>query len=285
MLAGCAAFFAATPNGSAAASTTAAQSASNSHVLRVCADPDYMPYSNRAGEGFENKVAEIVAKAMGRKLEYRWASYRAHGGFSNFLAENLDAHKCDVVMNLPTGDVQELWTKPYYHSSYVFITRKDKNLHIRSMRSVSMHSIKIGFEAGTTPVEAIKMLGLMQNAVSFHVAENPNASPRSLLQAVQDNKVGVMVTWEPAIGDFMKDYPDLQMRRVPSEEYAPGLPKVNYSYEMSMGVRKHDKALRDELNKVIASHRSEIKAELAKFNVRLLPNPEHFNYSNNYSNK
>lgn len=280
MFAGCAAFFAAAPNGVAAASTTA-QPSNNSHVLRVCADPNYLPYSNRAGQGFENKIAELVAKAMGRKLEYTWASYRMHGGFSNFLALNLDAHKCDVVMNLPTGDNEEMATKPYYRSSYVFVTRKGKHLHIRSMRSVSMHAIKIGFEAGTTPETAIKMLGLMENAVAFHVASNPNASPRQLLQAVQDGKVGVMVTWEPAIGAFMKDFPGLQMRRVPSEEYAPGLPQVNYTYSMSMGVRKGDKALRTALDKVIATHKSEIGATLAKFNVRLLPNPRHFNYSNN----
>ncbi|HQT62259.1 MAG TPA: transporter substrate-binding domain-containing protein [Acidiphilium sp.] len=284
MFAGCAAFLAATPKGSAAASTTAQPSKTShsgtSHVLRVCADPGYLPYSNRAGEGFENKIAELVAHAMGRKLEYTWASYRAHGGFSNFLALNLDARKCDVIMNLPAGDNEELATKPYYRSSYVFVTRKDKHLHIRSMRSVSMHSVKIGFEAETTPETAVKILGLIRNAVVFHVAGNPAASPRELLQAVQDGKVGVMVTWEPAIGAFMKDYPDLQLRRVPSEEYGPGLPAVHYSYAMSMGVRKGDTALRAALDKVIATHKAEIAATLAKFNVGLMPNPRHYNYSN-----
>lgn len=280
MFAGCAAFFATTPQGVAAANTPAARSAGDPPALRVCADPDYLPYSNRARQGFENKVASLVAKAMGRKLEYTWASYRVPGGFSNFLAENLDAHKCDVIMNLPTGDTEELWTKPYYRSSYVFITRKDKHLHIRSMSSVSMNAIRIGFESDTTPETAMKMLGLIDHAVGFHIADNPHASPRKLLQVVQDGKVGVMVTWEPAIGAFMKDYPDLQMRRVPSEEYGPGLPQVNYAYAMSMGVRKGDTALRNQLNAVIAAHKSEIAATLARFNVRLLPNAKSFNYSN-----
>lgn len=252
----------------------------DSHVLRVCADPNYMPYSNKAGEGFENKVAELVAKAMGRKLEYRWASYRARGGFSNFLAENLDAKKCDVVMNLPYGDNEEGYTKPYYYSSYVFVTRKDKHYHIRSMNSVSMRSIKIGFEAGTTPETAMKMLGLINNSVPFHIASNPNASPKSMLQAVQDDKVGVMITWEPAIGYFLKDYPDLQIARVPSEEYGPGLPAVNYTYGMAMGVRKHDTALKAELNKVIAAHKAQLAAVLAKYDVKLYPNPRHVNFSN-----
>jgi len=254
--------------------------AANGKVLRVCADPNYLPYSNRAGQGFENKVAELVAKAMGRKLEYTWASYRGHGGYSNFLALNLDKHKCDVVMNLPYGDHEEAYTKPYYQSSYVFITRKDKHLHIRSMNSVSMRSIKIGFEADTTPETAIKLLDLINNAVEFNVASNPQSSPKELLQAVQDGKVGVMITWEPAIGDFLKDYPDLKIARVPSEEYGPGLPTVDYTYGMSMGVRKQDTALKLALDKVIAANKGEIAATLAKYDVKLLPNPRHVNFPN-----
>ena len=251
--------------------------AASQKPLRVCADPDYLPFSNRAGQGFENKVAELVAKAMDRKLEYHWASYRGHGGFSNFLATTLDSHKCDVVINLPTGDKEEAYTKPYYYSSYVFVTRKDKHYHIRSMNSVSLRKIKIGYESGTTPKIAIMELNLIENAVPYHVSSNPNASPKEMLQAVQDDKVGVMITWEPAVGDFLKDYPDLQLARVPSQEYGPGLPAVNYSYGMSMGVRKHDTALKDELNKVIASHKSQLTALLARYNVRLYPGREDIN--------
>jgi ABC-type amino acid transport substrate-binding protein len=90
-------------------------------VLRVCADPDYLPYSNRAGEGFENKIAEAVAKALGATVEYTSASYRGRGGFPQFLATTLDANKCDVVMNIPYGSREELTTRPYYVSSYVFV--------------------------------------------------------------------------------------------------------------------------------------------------------------------
>lgn len=245
--------------------------------LRVCADPNYLPYSNRAGQGFENKVAQIIANGMDRKLEYHWASYRGHGGFSNFLAENLDAHKCDVIMNLPFGDPEERATKPYYTSSYVFIYKKAKHYHLRSMNSVSLRSIKIGFEAGTAPETALKILGLTHNAVAFHIAGNPDASPKIMLQAVQDGKVGTMITWEPIIGDFLKEYPDLKVVKVPSEEYGPGLPAVRYTFAMSMGVRKHDKALRDKLDKVIASEKPKIDAVLTKYNVRLYPGRENIN--------
>src|SRR3989449_8625189 len=90
-------------------------------AFRVCADPDYLPYSNRAGDGFENKIAEAVAKALGERLEYTWENTRGRGGFPEFLARTLDADKCDVVMNLPYGSREELTTEPYYVSSYVFV--------------------------------------------------------------------------------------------------------------------------------------------------------------------
>src|SRR5438034_1663377 len=90
-------------------------------ALRICADPDYLPYSNRAGQGFENKIAEAVAKALGKRLEYNWASYRGHGGFEEFLARTLDSGKCDTVMDIPYGSRAERTTAPYYVSSYVFV--------------------------------------------------------------------------------------------------------------------------------------------------------------------
>ena len=101
-------------------------------VLRVCADPDYFPYSDRSGEGFENKVAAAVAKVLGETVSYTWASYRGHGGFPQFLASTLDAKKCDVVMSIPYGSREELTTQPYYISSYVFIFSKSRNFSVSS---------------------------------------------------------------------------------------------------------------------------------------------------------
>lgn len=250
------------------------------HVLRVCADPDYLPFSNSAGAGFENKIAVLIAKAMGRKLEYHWASYRGQGGFSNFLADNLEAGKCDVVMDLPYGDQEEGYTKPYYVSSYVFVTKKDTPYDIQSMSSTALRTVKIGYEDGTTPEVALKMLGLTENAVPFHVSDDPNASPEQMLQAVQNGHVGVMVTWEPAIGLFLQKYPDLQVTPVPAEEYGPGLPQVSYTYPMAMGVRPNDTALKAELDKAIAANKSEIAAVLAPYAVALRPSGDQVNFRN-----
>src|SRR5687768_12750747 len=117
--------------------------------LRVCADPDYLPFSNRAGQGFENKIAEAVAKALGQTLEYTWASTRGRGGFPEFLAQTLDVKKCDVVMSIPSGNREELTTAPYYVSSYVFVFKKGRNYDIKSMDSPVLRKIKIGLEGET----------------------------------------------------------------------------------------------------------------------------------------
>jgi len=239
--------------------------------LRVCADPDYMPYSNRAGQGYENKVAELMAKAMGRKLEYHWASERQEGGFGNFLALNLDKGLCDVVMNIPYGDPEELYTDSYYSSSYVFIYKKSKHYDITSMDSPQLRHVKVGYELDTPPQTGLKLRGLLSNAVQFHVAEKPHVSPKSMLEAVERGKVDVMITWEPAVGYYMHEFPDLKMVRVPNSR-STGSPE-EYLFTMAMAVRKGDHGLKNELNKAISSHKAQIRQILKKYNVKLLSSP------------
>ena len=140
-------------------------------ALSVCADPDYLPYSNRAGAGFENKIAEAVAKALGEKVEYTWASHRGHGGFPQFLSSTLDAKKCDVVMSIPYGSREELTTRPYYISSYVFVFDKSKNYDITSMDSPVLKRVKVGFERETPAEDAVKMRGMIPAAMAFDVAD------------------------------------------------------------------------------------------------------------------
>jgi mxaJ protein len=237
------------------------------NVLRVCADPNYLPYSNRAGQGFENEVAETVAKAMHRKLKYQWASERGQGGFSQFLSANLDAGKCDVVMDIPYGSMEELTTNPYYVSSYVFVFKKAKHYDISSMDSPVLRKVKVGFEAGTPPETGLKLRRLVLKAKAFHIADTEGESPRDFLQAVQNGKVDIMITWEPAIGAFLSQYPDLEVVAVPNER-ATGSPE-QYSFPMAMAVRKGDKTLKNKLDRVIKSHKSELKAILKKHGVKL----------------
>jgi len=234
--------------------------------LRVCADPDYLPYSNQAGEGFENKIAETVAKALGEPLEYAWASTRGQGGFSEFLSRTLDANKCDVVMNIPYGNREELTTQPYYVSSYVFVFGKNKNYDIQSMDSDVLKRIKIGFESDTPAEEGLKMRGLLQKAVAFDVGGNGGGSPAEVLNALEKGQIDVLITWQPAIGAFLKTHPDLEVVAVPNKR-TPGGPE-QYAFPMSMGVRHGNEILQKRLDAVISGHQKELTSILAEHGVK-----------------
>jgi len=238
----------------------------SAQALRVCADPDYLPYSNRAGQGFENKIAEAVAKALGKPLEYAWASYRGHGGFPEFLAGALDSRKCDVIMDIPYGSRDERTTAPYYVSSYVFLFKKAANYDLTSMDSPILERVKIGFEEETPTEAALKMRGLLLRAVSFHVGEHEGLSPSVMLEAIKTGRVDVIIVWEPAIGNFLSQYSDLKVVPVPNSR-ALGSPE-QYSFPMSMGVRESDKELEQQLNQVIATHKDEFKAILSSYGVK-----------------
>jgi mxaJ protein len=236
-------------------------------TLKVCADPDYLPFSNRAGQGFENEVAQALAKHLGDDVEYTWWSYRGHGGFEEFLARTLDAHRCDLVMDLPYGSGQALTTSPYYVSSYVFVFQKARRYDISSMDSPILRRIKIGFEQDTPPEDGLKLRGLVERSVAFDVGEHQEQSPRQMLDSVRHGHVDVMITWEPAIGAFLRDYPDLQLVPVPNER-ALGSPE-RYSFPMSMAVRPDEHALAERVNAVIEAHGAELKAIVERHGVHL----------------
>jgi mxaJ protein len=235
--------------------------------LRVCADPDYLPYSNRAGEGFENKVAESVARALGETLVYTWENSRGHGGFPEFLARTLDAEKCDVVMNVPYGSREELTTQPYYVSSYVFVFKKSKGYDIKSMDSAVLKRIKIGFESDTPVENGLKMRGLVPAAMAFDVGGDSGESPASMVNALETGQIDVLITWQPAVGAFLKQHPDLEVLAVPNERVL-GAPE-QYAFPMSMGVRQKDESLRKRLDDIIAKRQSELTSILKQHGVQL----------------
>jgi len=239
--------------------------------LRVCADPDYLPYSNRAGEGFENKIAETVARLLGETVEYTWASSRGKGGFPQFLAATLDVHKCDVVMSIPYGSRNALTTRPYYISSYVFLFKKAKQYDVRDMDSPVLKQLKVGFERDTQAESALKMRGMTTKAVPFDVGDDEGESPVSMLKAIEDGQVDVMITWQPAIGSFLHDYPDLELVPVPNNR-SMGAPE-QYSFPIAMGVRYGDDALKKQLDEVIAQHQTELTSVLDKSGVKLYVAP------------
>ena len=238
-----------------------------SKPLRVCADPDYLPYSNRTGEGFENKIAEAVAKMLGTTVEYTWASYRGQGGFPQFLQSTLEANKCDVVMSLPYGSAEAHTTQPYYTSSYVFVFKKKNNYSIESMDSPVLKRLRIGFEEDTPVEDAIKIRGMYPKATHFDIATNSEESPAGMLDAIQQSRIDVLITWEPAIGGFLGKHPDFEVVPVPNDR-ALGPPE-QFAFPMSMGVRVGDEAMKNALDDVIAKHKAELTSILNRSGVKL----------------
>ncbi|HKV53239.1 MAG TPA: transporter substrate-binding domain-containing protein [Candidatus Binataceae bacterium] len=242
---------------------------SRASELRVCADPNYMPFSDRAGEGFENKVAVLTAKLLGSSLVYTWASTRGTGGFSEFLSRNLDAGKCDAIMSMPYGSQEELTTDPYYMSSYVFISKKNKSYDLESMDSPILRKVRIGFERDTPPEDGLKLRDLLTQSEPFSVGDTENVSPASMLQAIENGRIDVMITWEPAVGFFLRNYPDLAVSRVPNQR-TTGSPE-QYLFPMSMAVRKNDETLKKRLDEVIKAHKESLQVILNQYNIRLYP--------------
>ena len=235
--------------------------------LRVCADPNYMPFSNKAGQGFENQLAAFVAHAMGANLVYHWATTRGPGGFDDFVHDNLNEKKCDVVMDVPYASENVLATKPYYVSSYVFIYPTKKNYDITSMDSPALKNLKIGFEADTPAENGLKLRTLIVHGVPFDATEGPDASTDEMLHALTDGRIAVGVTWEPAVGYYLRTMPQLRVVAVPNSR-SQGSPE-QYAFPMSMAARLGDTATQARLDRVIAAHKAELTAILARNGVKL----------------
>ena len=254
----------------AVATVASSPLSAQTQALRVCSDPDYLPFSNQAGEGFENEIAEAIGRALGEPLEYTWASYRERG-FLQFLGSTLEANRCDVVMSIPFGSREALSTAPYYVSSYVFVYKKDRNYGIRSMSSAVLQGLKIGFERETPVEDGLKRRGLIAavpGSIGFSVGETSGQSPEIMLDALDSNRIDVLITWQPAIGGFLDRHPDLEVVAVPNERTF-GSPE-QYAFPMSMGVRADDMALQRRLDNVIARNQAELTSILTRHGVRLV---------------
>jgi mxaJ protein len=234
-------------------------------ALAVCADPDYMPYSDRSGEGFENKIAQAVARHLGEPVEYTWASQRGHGGFPQFLASTLDVKKCDVVMSIPYGSREESTTRPYYISSYVFVFDRSKKYDIATMDSPVLKRVKVGFERETPAEDALKMRGMLPGAVAFDISGDDDKSPATLLDALNKGTIDVLITWQPAVGAFLRSAQNFEVVPVPNER-ALGAPE-QYAFPMSMGVRSGNDALKKKLDDIIQQNQDELTAILTENGV------------------
>ena len=237
-------------------------------ALRVCADPNNLPFSNQAGEGFENKLAALVAAEMKTTVEYTWWAQRR-----GFVRNTLGAGACDVIMGVPNHFDPTLTTRPYYRSSYVFVTRRASHLAIQSFDDEALRRLRIGIHVAgddygnVPPALALASRGIIRNVVGYslygdYATPNP---PARLVEAVQRGDVDVAVVWGPLAGYFAKAQTEpLDLRPVAPASDGPAVPFV---FEIAMGVRKSDRALRDRLNAIIERRQRDIDALLAEYGV------------------
>ena len=228
--------------------------------LRVCADPDNLPFSNNKQQGFENRIAELVAGDLHENLVYQWQ--RMGRGF---VRDYLNAGQCDLLIAIPANFKPVLTTSPYYRSSYVFVTRKDGKLKPASLDDPALHQLKIGVqvlqEDYTPPATALARRHLQNQIVGF---DTTGGHADSIIRAVATRKVDTAIVWGPLAGFFAKKYHGLQLTPVEPEVDQPALP---FTFAIAMGVRKGNTALRNELEGVIEKRKGEINAILDRYGV------------------
>ena len=240
-------------------------------TLRVCADPNNMPFSNARGEGFENHLAQMIARDRHASVSYMWWAQRR-----GFVRNTLNARECDLVVGTVAGMEMLATTRPYYKSTYVFVTRRERALHVRSFDDSLLRRIRIGVQligddfANTPPVHALANRGIVRNVVGFPVYGNyADRSPEQrIVDAVAKGDVDVAIVWGPLAGYFAKQSPvALDVVAVSPRLDLPYLPFV---FDIAMGVRRGDSTFRKQLDEIIVSRKATIDSILRSYGVPLV---------------
>jgi len=245
-----------------------ARAATNDRELRVCADPNNLPFSNERQQGFENRIAQLVARDLNARLTYVWWAQRR-----GFVRNTLNENQCDLVMGVPSSFERTRTTIPYYRSTYVFVTRHDSHLKVGSFDDPQLRRLRIGVQLvgddaiNTPPAHALSKRRIISKVRGYSVYgdyRQPNP-PARVIDAVALGDVDVSIAWGPLAGYFAQREPvRLDITPVSPQIDLPFLPFV---FDISMGVRRGNDRLRDELNGVIARRRPEIDKILAEYGV------------------
>jgi mxaJ protein len=232
--------------------------------LRVCADPDNLPISHADGSGFENRIAELVAAELGAELRYEFLK-QVRGYVRKSMGEGL----CDVFIGVPKDLERVMTTRPYYRSSYVFVDgARAKGLH--TFDDPRLQHLRIGVQlvgndlAATPPGHALARYGQFDNVRGFTVFGEGSVAQR-MVGAVERGDLDTALVWGPGAGHLAAH--SARALEVRVAEAPPGLDGAPFEFDIAMGVRRGDKALRDELDAVIERRRGDIDAILAAYAV------------------
>ena len=239
--------------------------------FRVCADPNNLPFSNRQQEGFENKIAELLARELGSEVTYTWWPQRR-----GFVRSTLNAGLCDVIMGVPSEYDPVLTTHLYYRSTYVFVYPKNAEYHITSFGDSVLQRLKIGVHligddyANSPPAHALSARGIVNNVVGYSVFGDyaEDSPPGQIIKAVATGEIDLAIVWGPIAGYFaQRQTIPLTLVPVPAEAGSPTLP---FAYNISLGVRREDTGLKATLDAMLAQQSSEIRAILEEYGVPLI---------------
>jgi quinoprotein dehydrogenase-associated probable ABC transporter substrate-binding protein len=233
-------------------------------LLRVCADPRDLPFSNEAGEGFENKIAALLAHKLGKKLTYEY-----YPGATGFVHNTLNAHRCDVIMGIPQGDNIVQGTNPYYRTSYALVSKQGGGLEaIDSLGDPRLGGRRIGIVAGTPPATNLAVNGLLANVKSYPLMVDTrfDAPAAAMIADLEGNRIDAAILWGPIAG-YLATRSKIPMKVTPLVKEASGPRMI---YRIGMGVRHSDQDWKRLLNKLIAENQAEIIRILASYGVPLL---------------
>jgi quinoprotein dehydrogenase-associated probable ABC transporter substrate-binding protein len=233
-------------------------------VLRVCADPRNLPFSNDKGEGFENKLGELFAEKLQKKLDYAYYPQAA-----GFVRMTLAAHRCDVIMGYPQGDDLVQGTNPYYRTAYALVAKQGSGLdEVATLGDARLKGKHIGIVAGTPPATNMTANGLMAEARSYALMVDTriDSSAETMINDLTSGKIDAAILWGPIAGFYAKKVnPPLHVTPLVKETTGPRL-----VYRIGMAVRPADQNWKRQLNRLIQENQPAINRILLDFGVPLL---------------
>jgi quinoprotein dehydrogenase-associated probable ABC transporter substrate-binding protein len=234
------------------------------NVLRVCADPSNLPFSNEKGEGFENKLSELLAAKLNKGLAYTWYPMA-----TGFVRNTLGARRCDLIPGFPQGDDIVQVTNPYYRTGYALVVRADSDLvGVDTLADQRIRDKRIGVVAGTPPATYITRYDEMDKAKPYPLMVDTRfESPaQSMIQDIASGEIDAGVLWGPMAGFWAKRAnTPLRVTLLLKETDGPPM-----TFRIAMGVRYTDQNWKRQLSRLIADNQAEITKLLLDFGVPLI---------------